>query len=144
MVQVSGFEPEYLAWKAKILTARLHLRVALIIGNPYFNPSISEDRLEAELENKGLRLVESVRGGLSTRVVRERMGLAAHGLQVIDEVPQPHGLLALLVHFKGHQLQVLDGVGLHPLNGMTLVGMFRERILVSPHLHPIRPTFVRQ
>ncbi len=52
MVQVSGFEPEYLAWKAKILTARLHLRGALIIRNPYFNPSISEDRLEAEFKIK--------------------------------------------------------------------------------------------
>lgn len=38
MVQVSGFEPECLAWKAKILTARLHLRGALIMEISYFNP----------------------------------------------------------------------------------------------------------
>lgn len=42
MVQVSGFEPECLAWKAKILTARLHLRGAVIIEIPYFNPSIMQ------------------------------------------------------------------------------------------------------
>ena len=144
MVQVSGFEPEYLAWKAKILTARLHLRGALIIRSPYFNPSISEDQLEAELKIKVEASGKCKGGGLSTRAVRERMGLAADDLQVIDEVPQLRGLLALMVHLKGHQLQVPYGVGLHPLNGMTIVGLFRERILVSPHLHPIRPTFVRQ
>lgn len=39
-MQVSGFEPEYLAWKAKILTARLHLRGAVIMEMAYFNPSM--------------------------------------------------------------------------------------------------------
>jgi hypothetical protein len=34
-VQVSGFEPECLAWKAKILTARLHLQVAVLIKSYY-------------------------------------------------------------------------------------------------------------
>ncbi len=50
MVQVSGFEPECLAWKAKILTARLHLRGAVIIGIEYFNPSIMEKSLAPKAE----------------------------------------------------------------------------------------------
>ena len=34
-VQVPGFEPGCLAWKAKILTARLHLLGAQVICVPY-------------------------------------------------------------------------------------------------------------
>ena len=45
MVQVSGFEPECLAWKAKILTARLHLRGALIMEILYFKPFIKSKTL---------------------------------------------------------------------------------------------------
>lgn len=52
MVQVSGFEPECLAWKAKILTARLHLRGAVIIEIPYFNPSIMEKSLAEKIEKR--------------------------------------------------------------------------------------------
>jgi hypothetical protein len=52
MVQVSGFEPECLAWKAKILTARLHLRGAVIIEIQYFNPSIRQEWLASGQKNK--------------------------------------------------------------------------------------------
>lgn len=36
-MQVSGFEPECFAWKAKILTARLHLRETVLTVRTYKN-----------------------------------------------------------------------------------------------------------
>ena len=53
MVQVSGFEPECLAWKAKILTARLHLRGAVIMDISYFNPFMKRKILAMEQKIKG-------------------------------------------------------------------------------------------
>ena len=52
-VQVSGFEPECLAWKAKILTARLHLRGAVIMDISYFNPFMKRKILAIEEKIKG-------------------------------------------------------------------------------------------
>jgi hypothetical protein len=35
-------------------------------------------------------------------------------------------------------------MGLHPFFDLTVDLLLNERILISPHLHPIRPTFVGQ